>query len=47
MNCLDQSTGEGYTAFHGDCVEVVAGLPERSIDYAIFSPPFEIGRAHV
>lgn len=40
MNCLDQSTGEGYTAFHGDCVEVVAGLPERSIDYAIFSPPF-------
>lgn len=40
MNCLDQSTGEGYTAFHGDCVEVVAGLPERSIDYSIFSPPF-------
>lgn len=40
MNCLDQSTGDGYTAFHGDCVEVVAGLPERSIDYAIFSPPF-------
>ena len=40
MNCLDQSSGDGYTAFHGDCVEVIAGLPERSIDYAIFSPPF-------
>ncbi len=40
MKVLDQATGNGYTAFHGDCVEVLAGLPERSIDYSIFSPPF-------
>lgn len=40
MNVIDQATGNGYTAFHGDCVEVVSGLPERSIDYSIFSPPF-------
>ena len=40
MNVLDQATGDGYTIFHGDCVEVVAGLPDRSMDYAIFSPPF-------
>lgn len=40
IKCIDQSTGPGYTAFHGDCVEVLAGLPERSIDYSIFSPPF-------
>ena len=40
MNVLDQSTGDGYTIFNGDCVEVVAGLPDRSIDYSIFSPPF-------
>lgn len=40
MNVLDQVTGQGFTAFHGDCVEVVAGLPERSVDYSIFSPPF-------
>lgn len=40
MNCIDQSSGDGYTAFNGDCVEVVAGLPDRSVDYSIFSPPF-------
>ena len=26
--------------YHGDCVEVLRGLPERSVDYSIFSPPF-------
>lgn len=40
MKVIDQANGNGYTAFHGDCVEVVSGLPDRSIDYAIFSPPF-------
>lgn len=40
MNCIDQSIGDGYSIFHGDCVEVLSGLPERSIDYSIFSPPF-------
>lgn len=40
MNCIDQSIGDRYSIFHGDCVEVLAGLPDRSIDYAIFSPPF-------
>lgn len=40
MNCIDQHIGDGYSIFHGDCVEVLAGLPDRSIDYAIFSPPF-------
>lgn len=40
MKCIDQSTGNGYSLFHGDCVEVVSGLPERSVDYSIFSPPF-------
>jgi len=40
MNCLDQSIGEGYALYHGDCVEVLAGLPPESIDYSIFSPPF-------
>ncbi len=40
MNCLDQSIGEGYALYHGDCVDVLAGLPKESIDYSIFSPPF-------
>lgn len=40
MNCLEQSSGDGYTIFNGDCVDVVKGLPDRSVDYSIFSPPF-------
>ena len=26
--------------YHGDCVEVLRGLPADSVDYSIFSPPF-------
>ncbi|HRD88448.1 MAG TPA: DNA methyltransferase [Accumulibacter sp.] len=40
MNCIDQASGEGWTIINGDCVETLAGLPARSIDYSIFSPPF-------
>jgi DNA modification methylase len=40
MKCLNQTEGDGFAMYHGDCVEVLAGLPERSIDYSIFSPPF-------
>jgi DNA modification methylase len=40
MNCLDQSIGENYALYHGDCVEVVKGIPDKSIHYSIFSPPF-------
>lgn len=29
-----------YRAIHGDCVEEVAKLPDNSIDFSIFSPPF-------
>lgn len=32
--------GEGYTIHRGDCVEVMAQIPDESIDYSIFSPPF-------
>ena len=37
---LDQSIGDNYALFNGDCVEVVRGLPDASVDYSIFSPPF-------
>lgn len=40
MNALDQDTGDNWTMIHGDCVEALRGLPERSVDYSIFSPPF-------
>ena len=40
MNVIDQSTGNGWAVWNGDCVEVIRGLPERSVDYSMFSPPF-------
>lgn len=40
MNVINQSIGENYAIYHGDCVEVLAGIPDHSVDYSIFSPPF-------
>lgn len=40
MNVIDQVITDRYSLFHGDCVEVLAGLPAHSVDYSIFSPPF-------
>lgn len=40
MNVLNQAHGERWALYHGDCCEVLDGLPENSIDYSLFSPPF-------
>lgn len=40
MNCIEQTITDRYAAYHGDCVEVLRGLPDASIGYSIFSPPF-------
>jgi DNA modification methylase len=40
MNCIDQVIADKYAIYHGDCVEVLRGLPDCSIGYSIFSPPF-------
>lgn len=40
MNCLQQHHGNGWAMYQGDSCEVLQGLPERSVDYSIFSPPF-------
>lgn len=37
---LNQSVTPRYAMYHGDCVEVLRGLPADSVDYSIFSPPF-------
>lgn len=39
-NVLDQVVGEAFTIWNADCVEVAKALPENSIHYTIFSPPF-------
>jgi len=33
-------TGDGWTMHLGDCVEAVAAMPDDSIDFSVFSPPF-------
>lgn len=40
MNCINQASGEAWALYHGDCIEVMRGLPASSVDYSIFSPPF-------
>ena len=37
---IEQITTDRYTIAHGDCVEFARGLPDHSIGYSIFSPPF-------
>lgn len=40
MNCIEQTVTDEWAMYRGDCVEVLKGLPEKSIGYSIFSPPF-------
>lgn len=40
MNVLGQTIAEDFALYHGDCIEVMRGLPTASVDYSIFSPPF-------
>jgi len=40
MNILGQQIKERYSLYHGDSCEVVKGIPDNSIHYTIFSPPF-------
>lgn len=40
FRCLNQSSGETYTAINGDCVDVVRQLPDKSVGFSVYSPPF-------
>jgi hypothetical protein len=40
VNVIDQSVTEHFAAYHADCVDVVRGLPDDSVHYTVFSPPF-------
>ncbi len=39
-NVLNQSSGPNHTVWNGDCVEISESLPDESVGYSIFSPPF-------
>lgn len=40
IKILNQTIEKDYCLYHGDCVEVIQGIPDESIHYSIFSPPF-------
>jgi DNA modification methylase len=40
MKILDQHDGESFSAFHVDTVEFTAQLPDNSVDFSVYSPPF-------
>ena len=40
VNVLDQYVSDRVSLYNGDSVEVLKGLPDNCIHYAIFSPPF-------
>jgi len=41
MKVFDQYITDRIALYHGDCVEVASSLPDNSIDYSIYSPPFQ------
>lgn len=40
VRCLNESHGDGFALYHGDCCDVLAQLPAESVDLSIYSPPF-------
>lgn len=40
MACLDQTIAEQYAIYNGDSAEVLATLPDKSIGFSVYSPPF-------
>jgi DNA modification methylase len=37
---MDEALGDDWALYNGDSAEVLPGLPDRSVDLAVFSPPF-------
>lgn len=40
ITCRQEAHGDNWSAYHGDCVTGLAGLPDASIGFSIYSPPF-------
>ena len=41
MNVLNQVVTDKFALYNADCVDVVRSLPDNSIDFSVYSPPFE------
>jgi DNA modification methylase len=40
VEVIDQASGKSWKLWNADCVEVTRGIPDNSLHYTIFSPPF-------
>lgn len=40
MEILDQVITDRYSIYNADCIEVAKNLPDNSLDFSVFSPPF-------
>lgn len=40
MSVINQHIHDKFAAYHGDCIEVLRDLPDESVGYTVFSPPF-------
>lgn len=40
IRCLNEHSGKQFQTFNGDCVDVLSQLPEASIGFSVYSPPF-------
>lgn len=40
MKVINQHQGHNWALYQGDSVEVIKGIPDNSLHYSIFSPPF-------
>lgn len=37
---IDQASGPNWTAIHGDSAHAIGDLPDASVDFSVYSPPF-------
>ena len=40
IKCLDQANGDAWVMYNGDACELIKGIPDDSIGFSVFSPPF-------
>lgn len=40
MKSEDQKITDQFAMYRGDCVDAIKGIPDSSIHYSVFSPPF-------
>jgi DNA modification methylase len=40
IRCLNEQHGRNWSTYQGDCVSVVSQMPDHSVGFSIYSPPF-------